>query len=360
MYIQNSKTAEVFYARHIVPGIAAYKEGNALINKPALDEMNESFTGKPVVVFHQDWKNQEPVGYVVKSFWLPQDGAFWAEFIVDDINALKLIKNLKFSVSNGYKVLEKGVGGTYHDIPYKEEYTKGEYLHLALTDKPRYKEAIIMTRDEFKNYSKELEKIDNKFNEEDKTVFSFFKKQKLDNSEEILNSSFELDGKEYTVGKMIDILKTTKTKFETNDGEMSGEELAVKYNEMSTKLTELTEKVDYKQVVNEVGEILKDKVDEETLKSVMGKIEQVAYNGCKANEEEEAKKKAEEEKKNEEEKAKKEAEEKAKAEAEAKAKEEEKKNESELLKARMAQINKGQEGKIERFKLVDGNLKKVE
>ena len=360
MYIQNSKTAEVFYARHIVPGIAAYKEGNALINKPALDEMNESFTGKPVVVSHQDWKNQEPVGYVVKSFWLPQDGAFWAEFIVDDVNALRLIKTYKFSVSNGYKVLEKGIGGTYHDIPYKEEYTKGEYLHLALTDKPRYKEAIIMSRDEFKNYSKELEKIDNKFNEEDKTVFSFFKKQKLDNSEEILNSSFELDGKEYTVGKMIDILKTTKTKFETNDGEMSGEELAVKYNEMSTKLNELTEKIDKRKVIDEVGGILKNKVSEEDWKTIIGKIEKVAYNGCSENEDEDAKKKAEEEKKNEEEKKKKEAEEKAKAEAEAKAKEEEKKNESELLKARMAQINKGQEGKVERFKLVDGNLKKVE
>lgn len=359
MYIQNSKTAEVFYARHIVPGIAAYKEGNALINKPALDEMNESFTGKPVVVFHQDWKNQEPVGYVVKSFWLPQDGAFWAEFIVDDINALKLIKNLKFSVSNGYKVLEKGVGGTYHDIPYKEEYTKGEYLHLALTDKPRYKEAIIMTRDEFKNYSKELEKIDNKFNEEDKTVFSFFKKQKLDNSEEILNSSFELDGKEYTVGKMIDILKTTKTKFETNDGEMSGEELAVKYNEMSTKLNEMTEKVDKKEIINEVSELLKGKVDETVLNDVLGKMEKVAFNAC-SNEDEEAKKKAEEEKKNEEEKAKKEAEEKAKAEEAKKKAEEEKANETELLKKRMEQISKGQEGKVERFKLVDGNLKKVE
>lgn len=320
-----TKTAEVFYARHITHGISAYSGGNTLITKQVLDDMNDSFEGKPVVITHKDWEKQTPVGYVVKSFYLPQDGYYWAEFIIDNQQALNFIKNQNFRVSNGYKANSLGAGGRYHDIDYKEEVLSGEYLHLALTSEPKFAEAIILSRKDFKEYVKKLEKIDNKFNEqEDKMLF--FKKTKVDNSEEILNTSFELGGKEFTVKSMIDTLTEKlnegEKKYATCDGEYTAEELVGKYN--------------------------------------------AACETIKANEEE---KKAEAEKKAEEEKAKKEAEEKAKAEEEAKKKEEEeKKNEAlkkeeeqKRLNERLAKIAAEKNNEAVEYKLSkNGTLDKIE
>ena len=329
-----TKTAEVFYARHINPGISRYSKDdekdptkkiffNTLITKEALDDMNESFSGKPVVITHKDWEKQTPVGYVVKSFYVPQDGYFWAEFIIDNEQALSLIKNQNFRVSNGYKALSKGVGGRYHDIEYKEEILKGEYLHLALTSEPKFAEAIILNKKDFKEFTKKLEKIDNKFNEQEAKML-FFKKTKVDNSDEILNCSFELAGKDFTVKQMIDMLNVKlnegEKKYATCNGEFTAEELVEKYD-------------------NACGQL---KANEEEKKKA-----------------EEAKK--EEEKKNEE--AKKAEEEKKKAEEEAKKKEEEeKKNEEEKkLNERMNEINKKREEKAEEFQLnANGNMVKIE
>lgn len=291
------KTAEVFYARHITHGISKYKNGNVLITKPVLDEMNDSFSGKPVVITHQDWQKQEPVGYVVKSFYLPQDGYFWVEFIISDKKALEFIKSKNFKVSNGYITTASGVGGKFHDIEYVEEVLGGEFVHLALTKEPKFSEAIILDKAEFKEFRNKLETIDNKFNEreEEMGIINLFKKTKVDNSEEILNTSFELGGKEFTVRSMIETLTEKlnegEKKYATCNGEFTAEELVSKYND--------------------------------------------ACETIKKNEEEKAK--AEEEKKNEEE-AKKKAEEEAKAkeaEEEAKKKAEEEAKQNEKLNSRM-------------------------
>lgn len=318
-----TKTAEVFYARHITHGISAYAGGNTLITKEVLDDMNDSFTGKPVVITHKDWDKQVPVGYVVKSFYVPQDGYFWAEFIIDNEQALNLIKHQNFRVSNGYKATQTGPASNFHDIPYKEEVLKGEYLHLALTSEPKFKEAIILNKHDFKKFMKDLEKIDNKFNEQEAKML-FFKKTKVDNSDEILNCSFELAGKDFTVKQMIDMLNVKlnegEKKYATCNGEFTAEELVGKYN--------------------------------------------AACGELKKNEEEKAK--AEEEKKNEEAKKaeaeKKAEEEKKKAEEEAKKKEEEKKNEEQKkLNERMNEINKKREAAAEEFQLnANGNMVKIE
>lgn len=317
---EKTKTAEVFYARHITHGISNYSTGNTLITKEALDRMNDTFEGKPVVITHKDWQNQDPVGYVVKSFYLPQDGYFWVEFIINDDVALSYIKNQNFRVSCGYRATESAAGGVFHDIEYTDEVLNGEYLHLALTNTPRFAEAIIMNRNDFKDFVKSLEKIDNKFNEEDK--MEFFRKQKVEKSEEILNTSFKLNEKEFTVKEMIDLLtekmNEAEAKITVCDGEFTKEELVDRYN------------------------------------ACMGKL----------NEKEEAEKKAkeEEEKKNEEEKAKKEAEEKAKAEEEAKKKaEEEKKNEAEKLNERMNKVNEAKNEFVQRvYQMQNGKLVRVE
>lgn len=281
------KTAEVFYARHITHGISRYKAGNVLITKPVLDKMNDSFRGKPVVITHKDWEKQEPVGYVVKSFYLPQDGYFWVEFIVSDKQALEFIKNQNFRVSNGYLTTASGVGGKFHDIEYVEEVLDGEYVHLALTKEPKFDEAIIMNTEDFKKFKKDLEKIDNKFNEkEDKMGFNLFKKQKVENSEEILNTSFELGGKSYTVKDMIGMLSEKlnegEKKYATCNGEFTAEELVGKYNDACATIKKNEEE---------------KKAEEEKKKEAEKKAEEE-----KKQAEEEAKKKEEEEKKKQNEK----------------------------------------------------------
>lgn len=309
----NPNIAEVFYARHINPGISAYKTGNTLITKEALDRMNDSFEGKPVLIFHDNWTTQKPVGYVVKSFYLPQDGYYWVEFIVNDPVALSYIKNKNFKVSCGYRVTQSGASGRYHDIEYFDEVIDGYYHHLALTDRPRFAEAIILNRKDFKVFRDKLEKIDNKFNEEEK--MDFFKKTKVEKTDEILGTSFKLNGQEYTVKEMIDFLaekmNESEAKIKVCDGEFTKEELIERYNSCVSKL----------------------------------------------NEKEEAEKKAKAE-----EQAKKEAEEKAKAEAEAKAKEEaDKKNEQDKLNERMTQINKAKfQQKDVVFQMKDGKLSRIE
>lgn len=285
------KTAEVFYARHITHGISRYKAGNVLITKPVLDKMNDSFSGKPVVITHKDWEKQEPVGYVVKSFYLPQDGYFWVEFIVSNKQALEFIKNQNFKVSNGYFTTASGVGGKFHDIDYVEEVLDAEYVHLALTKEPKFDEAIIMNKEEFKEFRKGLEKIDNKFNEkEDKMGFNLFKKQKVENSEEILNTSFELEGKSYTVRDMIGMLSAKlnegEKKYATCNGEFTAEELVEKYNTACETI---------KKNEEEKAKAEKEKKAEEEKK----KAEEEAK---KKEAEEEAKKKEEEEKKKQNEK----------------------------------------------------------
>lgn len=315
----NPNIAEVFYARHINPGISAYKTGNTLITKEALDRMNDSFEGKPVLISHDNWTTQEPVGYVVKSFYLPQDGYYWVEFIVDDPVALSYIKNKNFKVSCGYRVTQSGVSGRYHDIEYFDEVVDGYFHHLALTDRPRFAEAIILNRKDFKAFRDKLEKIDNKFNEEEK--MDFFKKTKVEKADEILGTSFKLNEKEYTVQEMINLLteklNESEAKIKVCDGEFTKEELVERYNGCVSKL----------------------------------------------NEKEEAEKKAKEEadKKNAEEQAKKEAEEKAKAEAEAKAKAEaDKKNEQDKLNERLAQINAAKiQQKDMCFQMKDGKLVRI-
>lgn len=318
--IFRTKTAEVFYARHITHGISKYANGNTLITKEVLDKMNDSFSGKPVVITHKDWEKQTPVGYVVKSFYLPQDGYFWVEFIIDNKQALDFIKNQNFRVSNGYKATATGMGGRYHDIDYAEEVLDGEYLHLALTSEPKFKESIIMSRKDFKDFRKELDKIDNKFNErEDKMAFTLFRKQKVDNSEEILNTSFELNGKEFTVRTMIatltEKLNEGEKKYATCNGEFTAEELVGKYNAACEEL---------KKNEEEKAKVEAEKKAEEEKKKA----------------EEEAKKKEEEEKKNE-----------------ALKKEEEKKK----LNERMALINAHKNEEAETYTLTkNGTLTKIE
>ena len=195
-----SQYPKVFFARHIGEGVVSYKNTDCgedifFIGNDTLKKMNASFTGKPVYIQHQEvplsQMKERAVGYVVESFYLPEDGKQWLKMLITDDEAFEAIQN-GWKVSNAYNVKDLGAGGVWHNIPYKREILDGEYEHLALVADPRYEEAVIMTPEDFKSYKeakkKEIEamSLDNskkavikksvENNKERKTMFQFFTK----------------------------------------------------------------------------------------------------------------------------------------------------------------------------------------
>ena len=67
------------------------------------------------------------------------------EGVIWDETAQNLITDKKWSVSCSYDFLEQDdEGGTENNIPYDREFTKLNFVHLALVDNPRYERANIV------------------------------------------------------------------------------------------------------------------------------------------------------------------------------------------------------------------------
>lgn len=144
-----------YYARHITQGVCQYEDERILIGNDTLNAMDASFKGKPVYTEHRDNNletlERDAVGYVIDSFYLPEDGSHWARIIITSDRGREMIRQ-GCKVSNAYVPDAFAPGGECHAVDYDAEITKGHYLHLALTDFPRYEEAIIMTEEDFKAY----------------------------------------------------------------------------------------------------------------------------------------------------------------------------------------------------------------
>lgn len=169
----------IFYGLHMVPGVAEYKDGpggkphRIFVSGDTAKRMDPSFEGKPVYVEHVDDeqpneqnKTVEGVkkdergdpekvsadGYVIESFYNPADGAHWAKFIVVSKAGVDAIKR-KWVLSNCYQPESLGPGGEWHGVQYDREFLANEYKHLAIVANPRYRESIVLTPDEFKQYN---------------------------------------------------------------------------------------------------------------------------------------------------------------------------------------------------------------
>lgn len=158
--LRNAKPKS-YRAYYITPGLADYTAegiGTVLIEKEALDKIDLTYVGKPVVnMEHTDKepeelfelsKNSKPeefadgiiaaTGYDVESGW------YWMDFLVWDQETQDNIDH-GFSVSCAYDVTEvDNVGGSYNNIPYAEEVLDGEGLHLAIVPNPRYERAYVI------------------------------------------------------------------------------------------------------------------------------------------------------------------------------------------------------------------------
>ena len=207
---------KIYYGLHMVEGVAEYhsKEHNdgkpyrILVSEKAIKEMDPTFAGLPVYVNHVDdvdpERNVEDAdGYVIESFFNKPDGKHWSKFIVITDDGHDAI-NKGWQLSNAYEISQNGPGGKWHGVEYLHEVLAGSYEHMAIVQKPRYTESIILTPEKFKEYNLKLEgellklanSIDNK-NKKTKTkgdtsMLNFFKKEKVENSDELAEMSVVL------------------------------------------------------------------------------------------------------------------------------------------------------------------------
>lgn len=85
------------------------------------------------------------VGVISNAYYNEKDGWYWCEGVIWDETAQNLITDKNWSVSCSYDFLEENdEGGTENNIPYDREFTKLNFVHLALVDNPRYERANIV------------------------------------------------------------------------------------------------------------------------------------------------------------------------------------------------------------------------
>ena len=309
-----SQYPKVFFARHIGEGVVSYKNTDGgedifFIGNDTLKKMNASFTGKPIYIQHQEvplsQMKERAVGYVVESFYLPEDGKQWLKMLITDDEAFEAIQN-GWKVSNAYNVKDLGAGGVWHNIPYKREILDGEYEHLALVADPRYEEAVILTPEDFKSYKEAKKKeidamsLDNskkavikksvENNKERKTMFQFFTKKKVENMEGVALQDVEVQLENGSSMKIGDIVKSveenlkkqaTETPIEEKTVMVNGKEVTISalikmYNEQEKaadekdeegkdgkdgKEADKTDKTDKTDKANETDEDKTDKTD---------------------------------------------------------------------------------------------------
>ena len=222
--IKNAHTLpKVYFGLHMVEGVAEYKDPKVnngepwriLVNEDEIKNMDASFQGRPVYVLHVDAVDlsniqNEADGYVVRSFYNPADGKHWCEFLVVSDAGHEAIAR-KWKLSNAYHFRQTAGGGKWHGVDYQKRVMDGEYDHLAIVPNPRYAESIILTPEEFKAYNAEkeieLKRLANSHEEkgEDSMNLNFFKKTKVENSEELSQMSVTLpkSKREVSVSKLI-------------------------------------------------------------------------------------------------------------------------------------------------------------
>ena len=249
----------------MVAGVVSYEEEEGikvLVRNDAINRLNKTFEGRPVVVQHQDidtnnLKDQMD-GVVVKSFYNAPDGWHWTEILAITDECQEAIQK-GWKVSNMYLVKQFGEGGSYLNVNYDREVLDGEFDHLAIVENPRYEDAIIMTPEEFHAYNIEAEFKNNKL-KNNKTKpkgnfmkFKFFSKTEVEKEMDAEKTMVTLaNGKDVSVQDMVNAIedkekaeKEAKEKEEKEkenaviDKDKAGRDAIVTVNGKDMKVSEL-------------------------------------------------------------------------------------------------------------------------
>lgn len=147
-----------YRSEFIYEGIVNYDDlelGDVFVGNETLKRMNPTFIGKPVIninhihlTAHEAFKLTDEdkanvADGVVYEVGQLDNGNFYCDFIVWDLETQKNIDEKGFSSSCAYIVTEVASNGFYKGQPYDEEVDNGVYTHLTVTDIPRYKNAKV-------------------------------------------------------------------------------------------------------------------------------------------------------------------------------------------------------------------------
>lgn len=263
--MSNKILGQVFFGLHMAPGVAEYRPAGqepyrVMLTEDTIKAMDASYSGKPVYVRHATEIDLEKAdGYVIESFYNPADGKHWAQFLVTTQNGLEAIRN-HWKLSNCYFIKETRGGGLWHGLDYDKEVARGEYEHLAIVNDPRYEESVILTPEEFKAYNAkkvlEAKRLANSKEKKTVSLFSLFKKEKVENSAELENLSVILPKSkiEKTVTQLVNeadvmAMEVGKPRMANGDDEMMLGEEKLSINAMIEK---------YNAVCNELAEMKKN------------------------------------------------------------------------------------------------------
>jgi hypothetical protein len=252
---------QVLYGLHFAEGVAEYREPGKeplriLILEGAIKAMDPTFAGVPVYVDHVDNVDYEalhlnpPDGWVVESFFNPNDGKHWTKFIATTQKAADAIRN-GWKLSNAYHITESGQGGQWHGVDYQKEVLQGVAEHMAIVQNPRYSESIILTPEQFKTYNSEktaeLARLSNSKDPITKEkgispMLNLFRRAKVENAADLTGLCVTLkNGKDLSIEQLVERAEKIENMagyaaedhlVKVNQGEMSVGDLAKKYNEL--------------------------------------------------------------------------------------------------------------------------------
>lgn len=147
--IDDSGKGRHFKSRFIKDGLVKIEgHGIVLIKKETLDSSLSSMIGTPVIIKHQKVTDENVdelrVGIISDAYFNEPDGWYYCEGVIWDKKAQDLI-NKGWSVSCSYDFLAyNDEGGEENNIKYDKEFTKLNFVHLALVNNPRYERANIV------------------------------------------------------------------------------------------------------------------------------------------------------------------------------------------------------------------------
>ena len=251
IYLEDSNGQEgrPFKARFLQAGLVKYDFGVCLLKKETIDKFIDTFSGKPVIIDHKDYiKPEDRKGTIEKIWFNPEDGWYWCSGMLTDEQAIELVEK-GYNVSCQYANTDFSVNTEdklHNGNPYDKEILDGNFEHLAIVENPRYEDAFIAVNAYI---------VKNKTNKY-KPVFDYIRTTKGEPMDKETKGVFE---------QLINALKArNEAEDETKDK---------KEDEAKNK----AKNEDKRKLIDEVGGILKGKVDDEIIRTVIGKLEKLAY-----------------------------------------------------------------------------------
>lgn len=276
----NGQEGRPFKSRFLQAGLVKYDFGVCLLKKETIDKFINTFVGCPVIIDHKDdIAEDDSVGTINTIWFSAEDGWYWCSGILTDPKAIELIEN-GYNVSCQYRITEysENTEGKLHNAnPYDKEILDGVFEHLAIVENPRYEDAFIAVN----AYIAKNDTVDANCMKHNQIDFNpnvtinkaSNKYQKV--YDYIRNTEGEpMDNETKTIfSQLMDALKAR------NEAEDEKEKEKAKEKQEETAANEDTDK---RKLIDEVGGILKGKVDEEIWRTIIGKLEKVAYDKSEA------------------------------------------------------------------------------